>query len=277
MKIHSLSKVISFPLIVIAGLIILLTFTGYRSEHSFLIFIPVILLVVIYIFHGVIDHWYLERNPIPLDEEMRSWFVKFAPYYNELEDDEKILFENRLSLYVNGREFKSVGTKELKDVPFDIQCIIASQVIKMTRGMSDYLLGDMDRIYLYKHPFPSPVYKFLHTVETHIEDGMILLSSEHALPGIVDPKNHYNITMHAYAEAFVRLHPDLEYPNVSHHEWKDLEEVLHIKKDQLLNTIGFDTCDVMIPHIVAFFDFPQAYQAKFSYEFNAFSKIFNLE
>ena len=277
MKIHSLSKVISFPLIVIAGLIILLTFTGYRSEHSILIFIPVILLVVIYIFHGVIDHWYLERNPIPLDNEMRDWFVKFAPYYNELEDDEKILFENRLSLYVNGREFKSVGTKELKEVPFDIQCIIASQVIKMTRGMSDYLLGDMDRIYLYKHPFPSPAYKFLHTVETHIEDGMILLSSEHALPGIVDPKNHYNITMHAYAEAFVRLHPDLEYPNVSHHEWEDLEEVLHIKKDQLLKTIGFDTCDVMIPHIVAFFDFPQVYKAKFSYEFNAFSKIFNLD
>jgi hypothetical protein len=277
MKIHSLSKVIAFPLVVITGFIILYTFSGYRSEHSIWIFVPVLLLVTIYIFHGVIDHWYLERNPIPIDAEMRAWFEKYTPYYNNLEPNEKVLFENRLSLYVNGREFKSVGTNELKDVPYDIQCIIASQVIKMTRGMSDYLLGDVDRIYLYKHPFPSPAYQFLHTVETHIEDGIILLSSEHALPGIVNPNQHYNIAMHAYAEAFIRIHPDKGYPNVSHHDWKDLEAVLHITREKLLKTIGFESCDVLIPHIVAFFDFPEAYRSKFNYEFNAFQKIFNLD
>ena len=256
MRIYSLSKVLSFPLVAIASFLVLFTFAGYQSEYSIWIFVPVLLIVVLYIFHGVIDFWYLERNPIPLDKQMKDWFKTYSPFYNGLNDEEQSLFENRLSLYVNGREFKSVSTQELKEVPFDLCCIISSQAIKMSRGMSDYLIGDMDRIYVYKHPFPSPAFQFLHTVETHHEDGLIVLSTEQALPGIVNPKEHYNITMHAYAEAFTRLHPEFEYPNVSHHGWDDLEIVLHISKDRILKTIGFESVDIVLCHIVAFFDFP---------------------
>lgn len=277
MRIYSLSKVLSFPLVVIAGLIILNTFVGYRSEYSIYIFIPVILLVALYIFHGVIDFWWLERNPIPLDDKMKEWFEKYSPYYASLDEDEKVLFGNRLSLYVEGREFKSVGTSELKEVPFDIKCIISSQNIMMTAGLNDYLLGDMDRIYLYKHPFPSPRYQFLHTVETHIEDGMILLSTEHALPGITNPKDHYNIALHAYAEAFTKIYPHYDYPTVNHHEWKQVEEIMGLTKDTILKTMGYESCEVLPVHIVMYFMFPKAYEFHFKNEFNAFKAIFNNE
>ncbi len=277
MKIYSLSKVLSFPLVLAAGLIILNHFVGYRSEYSILVFIPVIGLVVLYIFHGVIDYWWLERNPIPLDEKMKEWFIKYLPYYNKLTEQEKSKFENRLSLYVEGREFKTVGTSELKDIPFDLSCILASQAIILTSHQSDFLLGDMDRIYVYKHPFPSPQYQFLHTVETHIEDGMILLSTEYALPGIVNPKDFYNITLHAYAEAYAKVYPDKEYPTVNQHGWEKLENVMGLKSDFILKVMGFEHIDMLAVHIVAYFVYTKAYSEAFPIEYKALFDIFSHE
>ncbi len=274
MRIYSLSKVLSFPLVIAAGAILLTTFSGYRSEHSIWIMVPVILLVALYIFHGVIDFWWLERHPIPLDDKMRSWFMNNSPYFNSLNEEERIQFENRLSLYVEGREFKSVGTSELKDVPYDLKCIIASQGIRLTSNHSDYLIGDMDRIYLYKHPFPSPQHQFLHTAELHTEDGIMLMTTEYALPGIYNPKAHYNIALHTYAEAFVFVNPELNYPTVNHLGWKDLEKVMNFPKDIVLNTLGFENCNILAVHIVAYINFNEEYAKQFPQEHQQFHEIF---
>lgn len=276
MRIYSLSKVLAFPLAVIGGIILLTTFSGYSSKYSVYIFIPVALLVALYVFHGVIDYWWLERHPIPLDDRIKSWFEKNSPYYQKLNEKERIQFENRLSLYENGREFKSVGTSEHKEVPFDIKCIVSSQAIILTSGQSDFLLGDMDRIYFYKHPFPSPTHQFLHTAETHIEDGMILLCSEYALPGISHPDQFYNIAMHAYVEAYINIYPRHQYPTVNQHGWDVIEQISGHSKTKILQTLGFESVNPLIVHIVCYFDYNEQYKSLLPLEYKALSQIFKL-
>ena len=276
MKIYSLSKVLALPFLLMAGFIMVKYFTGYDSRYSIYIFVPVIILVILYIFHGQIDFWWLERHPIPLDNRMKKWFEEYSPYYRSLDEQEKALFENRLSLYVEGREFKSVGTNELKEVPFDLQAIIASQAIKLTANHSDYLLGDMDRIYVYKHAFPSPQYQFLHTFEVHLEDGMILLSTEHALPGITQPHNFYNVAMHAYSQAFIQLNSLIDFPVVHQHGWDGLEQVIGLSKDKIIKTCGYETLDLLAVHITAYMDNGPTYQEVFPREYNSWQNIFRI-
>ena len=90
------------------------------------IFVPVILIVAIYVGHGQIDYWWLKKNPAPLDEPIIKWLDKFGYYYQSLKKDHQQEYRNRLSNYLFAREFMVVANKEQKPVPEDIKAIITA-------------------------------------------------------------------------------------------------------------------------------------------------------
>lgn len=275
MRIHSLSKLLALPLILATGFFAYRMFSdSYRGGHPYIL-IPVILLTILYVSYGQIDYWWLKKYPIPLDDKIKVWLVNYLPYYNKLNDSLKKEFEKRLSLYVEAREFKVVRNKEIDDVPFDIKNILASQAIRLSLGHTDFLIKDMDRIYLYKHPFPSPRFQFLHTYETDIIDGVIILSLEQAISGIVQPKTYYNITLHAFAEAFVHLYPQINFPDVNKYGWEDLEKITTISKEVITNTCGYPALDLLVVHIVLYFECNEEYKQIFLEEYEALYTIFN--
>jgi hypothetical protein len=273
MKVHSISQIISVPLIVWLGYALYQMFFNHNGSE--LIILPAILLVVLYISYGYIDYWWMKKNTPEMDEKMKSWFVQNAEFYNKLTDENKRKFEKRMTLYVNAREFKSVGATELRDIPFDIKNILGSQGIRLTLGLEDYLIKNLDRIYTYKHPYPTPNKKFLHTVEVDNEDGVLILALDHALPGILNPYYHYNITLHGYVEAFVKMHNEIDWPLLNHYGWQRLELINGIFSDRIVKTLGYDEPNFLFYHIVAFFDFSEQYDKMFTEEYKLFAKIFN--
>lgn len=275
MRIHSISKVIAFPLLLATGYGAYRMFDHNYSDDFPYILIPVVLLTVLYISYGQIDYWWLQKYPIPLDDKIKKWLTDYLPFYNNLDLSNKALFDKRLSLYVEAREFKLIGNKELDDVPFDVKNILASQPVRLCLGLEDFLIKDLDRVYLYKHPFPSPRFQFIHTYETDVVDGVVILSLEQAINGIVQPKNHYNITLHAFAEAFIHLHPQYQYPEVESYGWDKINEFSGLKKDLILAICGYDSIDLLPVHIVAYFEFSEEYQRLLPNEFNTFQNIFN--
>lgn len=230
-------------------------------------------MVVIYVFNGQIDHYYHRRWPLQLDEKLKQWLSKYFPYYNNLSDNDKTKFEYRTGLYISGRAFKSIGSEQ-RDVPEDIKCMIAVHGVQMTLGLDDYLIGDMDRIFLYKHPFPSPKMPWLHHVETDIEDGVIILSLEQLTNAILNPSMFYNIAYHAYAEAIVGVHGHLPFP-VCEGSWNKLEEVGGFSKDQIEKQTGHKSIDPLIVHIHYYFVFRNNYEKIFPEFANQFYDIFN--
>jgi hypothetical protein len=78
-------------------------------------------------------------------------------------------------------------------------------------------------------------------VETDGEDGVIIYSLEHLIPGITDPDTYYNIGMHAYVEAFTLAYPTLDYPWKLDADWEDVEAISGLSKKNILSTIGFET------------------------------------
>lgn len=236
--------------------------------------IPLLILTAIFVFHGNIDFWWLEKHPLVLDQPIKDWLLKYDSYYQSLDSESRAKYDNRLTLYMNGRSFSSVGS-EMHEVPNDIQGIIASNVVKMMIGLDDHLLGDMDRIFLYKHPFPSPRYQFLHTVETDAEDGVLIFSMEHLIPGVMYPDKFYNIAMHGYAEAYQHVFNKTDFTFLDEISWEQLELIGGLTKEQILQTIGFNDTYISTVAINHYFTHPIRFKQVLPLHYNRLKNHFN--
>ncbi len=249
MKMHSLSTVIIIALLLIAGGIFLANYNDPYNDKGFVI-IPVVLAAVFYAFQGPIDHWWREKYPREIDPKLKAWLVQYFQPYLTLNDEDKKRFENRLTLYIEGRLFQGVG-KDHKEMPYDICGIIAAHGVLIGLWQKDYLIGEFDRIYTYKHPFPTPDHPYMHNVEVNTEDGVIILSLEQLTNAILSPDEYYNIGFHAYAEAFIFAIKDIIYPDVMD-TWSDIERISGWDKENILNQIGLKEVSLLPIHISLF-------------------------
>ena len=272
MKIYSLSKVLILPLAIMAIAIFYYSETTGNRNITIWLFLPTILLTIVLIFKPQIDYWWHTKHPIPLDNKIKEWLSKYSNYYKDLNTDDKGKFENRLSLYIEAREFKSVGS-EVRDVPEDLKGIIGSIPVMLTMNRDDFLLGDYDRIYMYKHPFPTPRFKFLHSVETNHEDGMVLFSLEHLLAGMTRPKEIYNIGLHAFIEAYYQTFK-VDFPENTAIGWKQIESSGDHNEQHILDVTGLKYIDLYVVAGVNFFISPEKMEKNNPQLFTTISSIF---
>jgi len=273
MGIYNFSRILAIPFAVAFGYVL------YRSTYdpffeASIWMIPFgMALVMIYVMSPQIDHWWQNKFPISLDPELVDLIQRFNPDYATYDTDTKAKFDKRLGLFLHGKEFSAQGSEKEK-VPYDIQALIAQVPIQMTIHHEKYMFGDLDRVVIYKHPFPSPRFPFLHAVETFMEDGMIILSMAHIEAGLNNPKQFYHVIYHAYAEAFVLLNPKLDWPDMSKVSWESLQEVSGFPTQKLLEFVGFKELDILYVCITYFFTFPDKLNALFPEVYSGLEKIF---
>jgi len=131
--------------------------------------------------------------------------------------------------------------------------MIAQVPISITFNKRDFLMNPYERIVLYKHAFPSPGYRFLHTVETHQEDGVIIFSMEHAEAAFFNNEQYYNVAWHAFAEAYIQSNKwTIPLPN-EEECWQTITKVSNFSKEKIVNTVGFNTVDIKTVLMVIFF------------------------
>lgn len=271
MPIHSISKIIALPFVICIALMLYL---GWDTRISVWIIVPVAILVILYTFHGIIDHWWLSKYPLPFDPKLKEWLDKHFVPYQKMDGALRQKFEYRLGLYLNGRLFQSVG-KEMRDVPEDIKCMVAAHGVDMSLGLDDYLIGDVDRIFLYKHPFPSPKFQFLHNVETDLEDGVIILSLEQLLNAVLRPDQYYNTAYHAYAEAIIGVCGISGFPDFDDLTWVSIEKITGWTKTSILRQTGFENISLPVLHTTIFFTMPERYQSELPEYYDTLSVLYN--
>lgn len=253
MKIYKFSRILSILPAIALGWFLYKMFFDHNFPFIAWAILPAAILALLYLFQPQIDYWWLDKNPIEIDPEITMLLQKTNPFYNTLSGDQKKKFEKRIYLYVEGIEFKSKGYERDVEVLYDVKNMIAQVPVTMTFNRKDFLLKDFEHIVLYKHAFPSPMFKFLHTVETHAEDGVIIFSLEHAEHAFFNPTQFYNVAYHAYAEAFVKSNPKLNYPETNNEQWQGVETITGFSKDQILGTLGFENIDLLYVLITVYF------------------------
>ncbi len=255
MRIYKLSVILAVPLVLCLLVLAYFVYLDTNSAALGYTLVPLTALILIYLFSPQIDYWWISRNPVDLDEKVIALLNKINPKYNAMSDQEKATFNNQLFLYTEGRDFSGKGMeKDNSNVPHDIKMMIAQIPTTMTFHRTKNDFKDWERIILYKHPFPSPRYKFLHTMETFAEDGVVILSLEHVEKAILNPKDHYNVAWHAYAEAFIKANPAEEYPDLPSDIWNSIEKISSQDQRTIIGTLGFNEVDAMAVVINLYFN-----------------------
>lgn len=275
MKIHKFSIILAIPFFVLLVIIGYFVYLDPRGSSLLWALLPLTPLMLIYLFSPQIDYWWLERNPVELDAPIKSMLNRTNPRYQSLNNDQRQLFDNRLTLFSSGREFIGKGGESDNiDVPFDIKMMISQIPVTMTLGRQHVGFKNWERVVLYKHPFPTPMNKFLHTMETHAEDGVVILSLEHVEAALMQKGYHYDVAWHAYAEAFIKDNPKENYPDLPTNIWESIVKISPQSREQILATLGFKAIDPMPVLINMYFNYKDKFAKELPEIKRDFDKIF---
>jgi len=272
MRIHSFSKVVAIPFVVWFAYTFYISYNERDYALSYWMIPPFLIIAIIWVFSPQIDFWWTKRNPLSLDEPLKNWLQKYCHFYIALPEELKNNYEQRLSTYLSGVEFYAMGA-EKESVPEDIKILAASNLVTLTFGKKDYMLSNFDRVVFYKHPFPTPRFQHLHTVETEQQDGVILFSLEHLAANSINPEGYYNIGMHGYAEAFVKTYPAIRWENLSDFSWEDIESITNFSRSFVLSTLGFEETDLVPVIITSYFSHTVQFKKLQPVAFDWISKI----
>lgn len=276
MQIHSITRFIAAPFLI--GLVYVFYKSAidydFRDEYSWYVFPLLLICVALYMFSPQIDFWFHQKYPIRLDQPVVNWLEQKFPFYQSLSATDKMTFQNRMSLFLEAKEFSLMKAEKL-DMPDDMSFIIAAHAIWLSFGRQDYLYDKFDRVIAYMHPFPTPFYKHLHTVEAEIEDGVVLLSFEYVLRGIME-ESYYNIGLHGFANAFYESNPSLNWPTFAKDDIIILEEISGLSSQRICDTIGFDKVDPLLVAIHHYCRYPSRFKNKLSEKFDSLESIFHL-
>lgn len=272
MRIHSITTVLAIPLVLIA-LYVYFYLDHYDPNFLYYLLFPILLLAALFMSRAHIDYWWHTKYPMPLDHEIIAWLERYDTFYNALNPTAQKKFQYRLGLYLEAREFKLIG-KEQMDVPEDMKLPFAATAIRITFNHEDFLLGDFDRVFLYRHPFPSPRYQFLHTYEIDTEDGIMIFSMEQAVHGFIQPMKYYNICLHGYAEAFVHQYKTYSYPDVNQSDMDAIGSIIGSTYDEILTSMGFSVGDPLIVMITMYFSHHDMMRSRLPHIVRSLDNIF---
>lgn len=275
MRIHRLSFILTVPFAMI--LVIMGYFIFKQPDSNLLAFalIPLTPLMLIYLFSPQIDYWWLTKHPVELEDKIKNLLSNINPIYDKLSPEETVEFDNRLSLFVAAREYSGKGMESDNiDVPHDIKMMISQIPVTLTMYKNKNSFKDWERVILYKHPFPSPRYKFLHTMETFAEDGVIILSLEHVERALMQKGEHYDVGWHAYAEAYMRANPREQFPDLPDNIWESIEKISPQDQRTILATLGFKEVDVMAILINLYFNYSDTFRSELPDIARSFDAIF---
>ena len=124
MKIHSFSKIVAFPFVLVAGIILyLLFFEDRESLYPYLIPIAAVL-ATIYAFHPRIDYWWHLRHPPSVPTAIKKLVFNGSKLYQELSEEKRQLFLDRLGMFMQHKAYY-IMRKEKESMPEDMKALIA--------------------------------------------------------------------------------------------------------------------------------------------------------
>lgn len=171
----------------------------YRTEQD-IYRVTMIAMVVfgatIYILSNQIDWWFFKKIPPKIDDLFKSKWLFMDPFYQSLNKEESALFEHRMALYIEAKEWIP---KQFEIVPSEIQHIIAYYAVITSWESGKYLYEPYDRIVVYAHAFVTPeIPNTFHHVEKYQEDGVLLFTADSLQPVLQKIKPFFNPALYIF-------------------------------------------------------------------------------
>lgn len=272
-RFQSLSRTVLVP---VAAIIIYYLLWGQYvdSDLPLIIFCLAVLMGVLsWIFQKEIDRWYWKRRPPRLDNRLLAWLDRYSAYFKILDTESKSKFVDRLAVFIHSKDFTKKSQRDFH-LPEDIKLLIAHEFIRLTMCREEYLFAMFPRIVVYDHPFVSPSYPELHSVEWEENDGVVILSLEQVLDGFRLHTEHFNVLLFAAINVFLKQYPRLEYPNLSHLTIGMISQTLSWNESSLYQSTGLTYLSTLALFIYTYFEHREITLQYWPSEYAQLHKIF---
>ena len=274
MKIHSIAFLILLPLLV------LIFFWGYQvfflDDNSMFPYLLafVIIATIIYLFSPQIDFAWYSKYPKEFDLKERSFLSSISSFYNSLNKEDKLKFEQNMYVFIRSKEFKFI-MKERKELPEDMKLLIAANAIQVCFDTDKCLYKKYDRFFAYGHAFPTPDKQFLHSVEVNLTDKIAIFNMEVLVKSMNFENKIFNIGIYAFIEIFFNIN-NIFFTDKNNNTflWEKITEISGIDKKNIIDTIGYEPSNIYGVLYTIFFMYPESSKKLATEEYDRFLSIF---
>lgn len=205
----------------------------------------VVALVLAWAFRPQLEYSYLKRRPSDLDEAVVKVLETQAPsWYAERGEGDRLALRRLAALVQRGFDFRGQGFAGA-DVPDDVTALLATQAARAAEPSGRLTLEPVETVVVYRHAFPSPQFpERLHHSELYPEDGVVLLDLERAVPGIMTPREFFNVALYEFARA-ARLGLPAGPTPADLPDWRDVaRELAGAGPEWVAGNVGLDEADL---------------------------------
>lgn len=263
---------------VFAGIaLVFLYFTWEVDEKYATYMIPFILLAtIVIVLSPQINWWWYSKNPPMLDRPLQELLMRHHAFFRALSNENKKRFCDRVVLFMMGNDYKSQSTDD--DIPEDLKFVVAVNAVHVGFGQTEFLFPQFETIVLYPKAFPSPQFpRHFHASEIFEEDGVVLMSAQHLMPGFMDTTQYYNIGLHEYAKVFRLTYPAKPYPKLEESVWEKLEQVSGFSQEAVEKFINLPEVELDAVAAVHFLQYPVKFKEVLPEIYQIYMQVFNLD
>jgi Mlc titration factor MtfA (ptsG expression regulator) len=246
-----LARIIGIGIIAIGLFVAIDVFLSNNDRFRFLLIPILISLAILYVLSPQISWWGRKWIKPRVDAKSLKFLERVSPHYRSLTSSTLPRFEERLALFVETVEFSMIGQD---NAPHDLKVLVSSQAVRLTLGLSDFLLDSLEKVIFYEHPFPSPAYHQLHSSEVHLEDGVAIFAVREMIRGLdMREGKSFNIALYEFARIWKNhLQTNLQLQV----DENSLEKISALSNTFVRKYIGLESVDPEAIAIVYFLEFP---------------------
>lgn len=269
-----------FPILFLAIVLFVGSYTRLLPFGSIWIsVIPFAAAIGIFVVRSGLNEWWYSRYPPGLSDKERDILARYFPYYRQLSVRLKTEFEKRVSVFRLQKQFQM---RLLKQIPGDLQLLVAATGVQITMGIQDEreFLDNLGMIVLFPKEFITPdINDQLHHVEVNSDiHDCLLLSIDYFTKGIQQSQFYYHSGLHGMAKIYKYKygHSDAEIPC---DDAKELLVRLHHLRDfkigyQFLYT-GLPTMELFEMGSEHFFQIPGRMKEQLPEVYNYFMNVYH--
>ncbi|MEL6535422.1 MAG: zinc-dependent peptidase [Bacteroidota bacterium] len=135
-----------------------------------------------------------------LSNRYREPIEQYFPYYQRLNEEEKARFRHRVALFMRTKKFVARGG--LRQITPEIMALVSATAVMLSFGMELIYFRSFERILVYPTDYYSKINQAYHKGEVNPRLGIIILSWEHFVKGLIDDGDGINLGVHELAHAF---------------------------------------------------------------------------
>lgn len=269
-----LSKWIAFPLIILVGTVLTVSYILGYSEYSYWLIPLVVALAVVYVLHPEIDRWYVKNNPLKLPKGMLRFIEDHLPAYRLLSPAQKKDFESSASIFLRNTTFMPQGFER---VPEDLKVVLAANAFILTSFQAGWneKYALYENIVIYRHPFPSPQFpKYLHSSELYVQDHVLLFCADHFMKAFRFPQQYFNTAMYEWAKVlFIDKTPEFDI------NLQALPEISGFQNSIVVDYVGLPEPYIQWEAVATtyFFTFPVRYKMHMEHSYEKISEYFGVD